>query len=147
MAPAVNQQPQTRELRYENIRSALAEEEVIRLLLLDPGLAREMDGLTGKEFSSPLLGRVFDLLMDRAGQHLNLSLAALAGDLTPPEMDHMARVAQKPESVATSHRALSDYMAVIRGEGLKRSGQIEDALLLAAQKKNFQKKAYMEETP
>ena len=42
LAPAVNQQPQTRELRYENIRSALAEEGVIRLLLLDPGLAGEM---------------------------------------------------------------------------------------------------------
>ena len=53
LAPAVNQQPQTRELRYENIRSALAEEGVIRLLLLDPGLAGEMSGLTGKEFSSP----------------------------------------------------------------------------------------------
>ena len=147
LAPAVNQQPQTRELRYENIRSALAEEGVIRLLLLDPGLAWEMGGLTGKEFSSPLLGRVFDLLMDRAGQHLNLSLPALAGDLTAPEMDHMARVAQKPESVANSRRSLSDYIAVIRGEGLKRSGQSEEALLLAAQKKNLEKKAYMEEKP
>ena len=147
LAPAVNQQPQTRELRYENIRSALAEEGVIRLLLLDPGLAGEMGGLTGKEFSSPLLGRVFDLLMDRAGQHLNLSLPALAGDLTAPEMDHMARVAQKPESVANSRRSLSDYIAVIRGEGLKRSGQSEEALLLAAQKKNLEKKAYMEEKP
>ena len=120
---------------------------VIRLLLLDPGLAGEMGGLTGKEFSSPLLGRVFDLLMDRAGQHLNLSLPALAGDLTAPEMDHMARVAQKPESVANSRRSLSDYIAVIRGEGLKRSGQSEEALLLAAQKKNLEKKAYMEEKP
>ena len=86
-------------------------------------------------------------LMDRAGQHLNLSLPALAGDLTAPEMDHMARVAQKPESVANSRRSLSDYIAVIRGEGLRRSGQSEDALLLAAQKKNLEKKAYMEEKP
>ena len=60
---------------------------------------------------------------------------------------YMARVAQKPESVANSRRSLSDYIAVIRGEGLRRSGQSEDALLLAAQKKNLEKKAYMEEKP
>ena len=44
-------------------------------------------------------------------------------------------------------RSLADYIAVIRGEALKRSGVSGDDLLLAAQQKNFQKKAYMEETP
>ena len=62
-------------------------------------------------------------------------------------MDHLAYVAGQPESLANSRRSLADYIAVIRGEALKQSGVSGDDLLLAAQQKNFQKKAYMEETP
>ena len=62
-------------------------------------------------------------------------------------MDHLAYVAGQPESLANSRRSLADYIAVIREEALKRSGVSGDDLLLAAQQTNFQKKAYMEETP
>ena len=145
--PAVQLQPKERELRYDNIRSARAEEGVIRLLLLDPSLAGDMEQLREEDFSSPLLGKAYALLFRRARDGLSTQLPLLAGELTGEEMDHLAYVAGQPESLANSRRSLADYIAVIRGEALKRSGVSGDDLLLAAQQKNFQKKAYMEETP
>ena len=147
LAPAAQLQPRARELRYTTIRSARAEEGVLRLLLLDPGLLGEMDGLTGEEFSSPLLGRAFDLLRRRGEEGLSLHLGALAQELTGEEMDHLAQVASQPESAANGKQALRDYISVIRGEALLRKSGREDELLLAAQKRYQEKKAYMEEKP
>ena len=146
LAPAAKLQPKARSLRYENIRSARAEEGLIRLLMLDPGLYRDMAGLSGSEFSSPLLGKVFDLLLGRAQAGMNTQLAALTGQLTGEEMDHMAQVASQPESTAGSDRSIHDYISLIRGEAIRRGGHGDD-LLLAAQKKYQEKKAYMEERP
>ena len=145
LAPASQLQPRARGLRYENIRSALAEEGLIRLLLLDPGLVRDMGGISGAEFSSPLLGKVFDRLLAQARQGMNTTLATLAEELTGEEMDHMAQVAAQPESVANSDQSIPDYTSIIRGEALRRGGAQGDDLLLAAQKKYQEKKAYMEE--
>ena len=145
LTPVSQLQPRARGLRYENIRSARAEEGLLRLLMLDPGLAGQMGGITGEEFSSPLLGRAFDCLRGRAREGLSTQLAALAGVFTGEEMDHLAQVAAQPESVANSGRAIQDYISLIRGEKLLREGE-EDSLLLAVQKKYQQKKAYMEET-
>ena len=147
LAPASQLQPKNRGLRYENIRSARAEEGILRLVLLDPSLLARMEGLTGSEFSSPLLGKVFDLLRRRAEEGLSTHLAALAEELTGEEMDHMAQVAAQPESMARAEQSIRDYISVIRGEGLLRSGGRADDLLLAAQKKYLEKKAYMEEKP
>ena len=147
LAPASQLLPTNRGMRYENIRSARAEEGILRLLLLDPSLLDRMEGLTGAEFSSPLLGKVFDLLRRRAEEGLSTHLAALAEDLTGEEMDHLAQVAAQPESTAHSDQSIRDYISVIRGEGLLRAGGQEDDLLRAAQKKYLEKKAYMEEQP
>ena len=147
LAPAAQLQPRVRGLRYENIRSARAEEGLIRLLLLDPGLAGSMGTLEGREFSSPLLGRVFDSLRQRAAQGLNTQLAALAGDLTAEEMNHLAQVAAQPESVAHAGQAIQDYISIIRGEALRRADDQGDQQLLALQKRLQEKKAYMEEKP
>ena len=108
LTPAVQLQPRQRGLRYENIRSARAEEGVIRLLLLDPSLAEDMEQLREEDFSSPLLGKVYGLLLRRAREGLSTQLPLLAEDLTGEEMDHMAYVAGKPESLAHSRRSLAD---------------------------------------
>ena len=147
LAPASQFQPKARGLRYENIRSARAEEGMIRLVLLDPGLLPQMDGLTGEEFSAPLLGRAFDLLRRRGENGLSTQLAALAEDLTGEEMDHLSQVAAQPESTANAGQSIRDYISVIRGEALLRRGAREDEQLLAVQKKLQEKKAYMEEKP
>ncbi len=140
--PAASLQPEVRGLRYADLRSARAEEGMIRLLLLDPGLVREMGEMDGSEFSSPLLGRVFDSLKRRAEEGSPVRLAALAGELTAEEMAHMARVAEKPQSAAAADRAIADYISVIRGGALRRSGTQDDALLQAARRRYLETKAY-----
>ena len=145
LAPAAQLQPRSRGLRYENIRSARAEEGLIALLMLDPGAVKEMDGVTGADFSSPLLGRAFDGLSRRARDGLSVQLAALTEEFTGEEMDHLAQIAIQPVAAGNTAQAIEDYISVIRGEKLLRAGGPEDELLLAAQKKYQQKKAYMEE--
>ena len=148
LAPVSQLQPKARGLRYDNIRSARAEEGLVRLLILDPGLAGQMEDIREEEFSSPLLGRAFGLLRRRAREGLSTQLASLAGELSGEEMDHLAQVADQPESAANSAQAIRDYLSVIRGEALLRGGgEDKEALLLAAQKKYQQKKAYLEEKP
>ena len=147
LTPAIQLQPKSRGLRYENIRSARAEEGVLRLLLLDPSLHRELTQLRPEEFSSPLLGKAYALLLRRAEDGLSTPLSLLAGELTGEEMDHLTQVARSPESMANSRHSLADYIAVIRAEAIKRSGASGNDLLLAAQRSNLEKKAYMEEKP
>ena len=148
LAPVSQLQPKARSLRYDNIRSARAEEGLVRLLILDPGLADQMSGVREEEFSSPLLGRAFGLLRRRAEEGLSTQLAGLAGELTGEEMDHLAQVADQPESTANSGQAIRDYISVSRGESLLRdSGASKEELLLAAQKKYQKKKAYVEDEP
>ena len=147
LTPAIQLQPKSRGLRYENIRSARAEEGVLRLLLLDPSLHRELTQLRPEEFSSPLLGKAYALLLRRAEEGLSTQLSLLAGELTGEEMDHLTQVASSPESMANRRQSLADYIAVIRAEAIKRSGASENDLLLAAQRSNLEKKAYMEEKP
>ena len=107
-----------------------------------------MEDIREEEFSSPLLGRAFGLLRRRAREGLSTQLASLAGELSGEEMDHLAQVADQPESAANSAQAIRDYISVIRGEALLRGGgEDKEALLLAAQKKYQQKKAYLEEKP
>ena len=116
--------------------SALAEEGVIRLMLLDDSLFPEASPLQPEEFSAPLLGRVFSLLWEkrRAGQPV--TLAALASDLSPEEMSHLTGVCQKQESMDNRHKALTDYIRIIHSEHRKRSASDteEDPLLAATQK-------------
>ena len=142
LAPAANAQPDRRELRYENVRSALAEEGVLRLVLLEPQLLDEVDGLNGADFSSPLLGKVYDLLRQRHLDGRGVQLGALAGVLTQEEMSHMARITDKPENISQGRQALKDYIAVISMERMKGRTASDDALLLAAQEKYKKKKAY-----
>ncbi len=85
--------------------------------------------------------------MQRAREGIPLTWPLWPGDLTGEEMDHLAYVAGKPQSMANSRQSLADYISVIRTEAIKRGAADDRELLLAAQKKNLEKKAYMEEKP
>ena len=145
LAPATQLQPRQHGLRYENIRSARAEEGIIRLCLMDPELIRSMSSLSGGQFSSPLLGKVYECLKRRFAQGLSTRLSALAAELEPEEMDHLAHVASQPESAANSRQAMHDYITLIQSEFLRRQEGDPDEWLRQAQQRYKEKKAYMEE--
>lgn len=137
---ARNSQPAQRGCRYDDLRSAMAEEGVIRLLYLDPALFGDEPPITPESFSSPLLGKIYGamwpLRFDERG------LAALTAELTGDEMSHLVNLLQKPESTANAPQALADYLRVI-GEAAAKRQQPEDIdPLLLAKEKYKDKKRY-----
>ncbi|MCI9120063.1 MAG: DNA primase [Oscillibacter sp.] len=132
--PAASSQPKERSLRYDNIRSARAEEGVLRLLLLDDTLFPAEPPLREEDFSSPLLGRVFARLWQARTEGRTVALPLLAGELSTEEMSHITAICQRPESLKNGGRALADYIRVIQKEAEKRSGSKTDPLLAAAEK-------------
>ena len=137
MNPISALQPADRSIRYQNVRSALADEGVIRLLMQDESLFPSEMPVRPEEFSSPLLGRIYGELWQRRG---HASMAALAAVLTPEEMNHLTALLQKPESAANAPQALADYIRIIREEHTKRTGGTDP--LAAAMETYKDKKGY-----
>ena len=141
LTPAAQLQPREYGIRYANMRSGRAEEGVLRLMLLEPGLFRETGSLTAEQFSVPVLGKVYGLLQKRFREGRSTQLAALAGELTPEEMSHLAAILDRPEDLANSQQALRDYISIIQTEALKRTGENQMDPLLAAREKYREKKS------
>lgn len=109
-------QPESRHLRYNNLRSALAEEGVLRLLVLDPTFFDRID-LTPEEFSCELLGRVYGLWQEAYDQGLDVQLSFLKGNLNRAEMEHIAQIFSTPEPLVDADEAIESYIRIIREEG------------------------------
>ncbi|MBE6924972.1 MAG: DNA primase [Ruminococcaceae bacterium] len=127
LAPAKNLQPKSRNIRYDNVKSAMAEETVLALILKEPALLSQAKDLSQNEFSSPLLGRVYAQLADRYRKGLEVNLAVLE-DVTPEEMSHLAGVYQRQEG-PVNENALMDCIRTIRGEHQASQVSSDDDLL------------------
>ena len=111
LAPARSLQPRARTIRYDNMKSAMAEEGAIALALLDPSLMDKEKGLTGSSFSVPVLGKVFDQLLSMHQKGMEVTLAALT-DLSSEEISHIVGVCQRREG-PVNETAFSDYAKTI----------------------------------
>ena len=114
LAPAKNLQPKARSIRYDNMKSAMAEETVLALIVKEPALLDQAKELNEKEFSSPLLGKVFAQLAERYRQGLEVSVGVLT-DLTSEEMSHLAGILQRQDG-PVNETALCDCIRTIRAE-------------------------------
>lgn len=138
LIPASSRQPKARELRYENIRSGLAEEGVLRLVLLDGALFSKA-AVEPEQFSSPVLGKAFRLLKNRYERGLSVQLPALAGEFSSNEMSHLVEVTAQPESLAYASQAMEDYINTIRAEAQQRGAAKSDDALLALRARQREK--------
>ena len=137
-SPTRSIQPPERELRYDNPRSARAEEGLIRLLYLDPSLSDEPALPPPESFSSPVLGRLYGALLRREREKQPVSLAVLSGEFDSAELSHFTRIIAEPEELSRGRQALRDYIEVI---GLQRdSAEGEDLRVLAERLRNKQTK-------
>lgn len=139
LTPTANLQPKDRELRYEDPRSARAEEGVIHLLFLDPTLLKLCAPLEPESFSVPLWGRLFGMIRAREGSPI--SPAVFDGELTGAEADLLSKLLQQPQSLAEGEQAMDDYIHIIQSEAERRASTDQDpvAALLATQAKRQQK--------
>ena len=127
LAPARARQPQARSIRYDNVRSAMAEEGVLAQALREPAFLDMCGGLTGKDFSAPLLGRVFDQLLARHMQGLDVNLGVL-DDLTSEEMSHLTLISQRQQG-PVNEAAFKDCIRIIRSEAQVKNVSTDDDLL------------------
>ena len=127
LAPAKARQPQSRTIRYENVKSAMAEEGVLAQVLRDPALLGNVGSLMGKHFSVELLGRVFDQLLDRYRQGMEISLGVLV-ELTPEEMSHLTGICQQQSGPASEKGFRDCVTTILRANEAKQVESDEDLL-------------------
>ena len=127
MAPAQALQPKSRSIRYNNMKSAMAEEAVLAIVLRESALLDEIRDLSSEEFSSGLLGSVYLQLRRRHDQGLDVSVGVLT-DLSPDEMSHIAGIQQRQQG-PVSEQALRDCVRIIKAEHSAANVSSEDDLM------------------
>ncbi len=112
---SATRQPRSREIRYDNMRSAIAEENLLRMLLRQPDLFDRAKILEREYFSVPMFGRAFDALRRRWEDDLSVNPSALSELLTPEEMAHLTSILQKPD-IPLPDAAFADCVRIISEE-------------------------------
>ena len=132
LSPVRNLQPTDKKLRYDNMKSARAEEVVLAQILKEPALFAEIPELRPEMFSSEFMGRAFAQLFDRYRQGLEVSLSGLT-DFTPEEMACLAGITQRLTG-PVNHQGLADCARTIREEYQKSQTKTEEDIMLLREK-------------
>jgi len=127
-----------RSIRYENSRSAMAEEGIIRLLYLDSQLFDRITPPEPEQFTVPELGNIYRAIR-KLGRTEDVTIAKLSGDLSNDEISLLTVILQKPETVANGQKALSDYIEIMESERRNKQGDMDLASFADTMRK---KKAY-----
>lgn len=117
-------------MHYADPASAAAEEGVIRLLYLEPGLIREPGLPPPEEFSSPELGHIYAAMLEKLRRGETANTATLSEALSGEEMSLLVSLLQKPELLNRSGQSLRDYIGRIK-ERRDEAGQAGDLRALA----------------
>ena len=132
-------QPKSHAIRYDNVKSAVAEEGVLGLILREGAMMQETGSLQPEEFSCELLGRVFRQLRERFQNGLELSAGVLE-DLNPEEMSHVAGILQRQQGPVNAD-AMKDFVRTIQTEHASGSVRSDDDLM-ALRNKMKERKGY-----
>lgn len=131
-----NAQPKAKELKYDNVKSALCEEKLLALVLLDDEyLNAAIEKIPPSMFSSPFLGKIYQEIIEKYAQNDSVSLAAIVNFLQPVEAAHLTAVCAGYHKSGDSMKELRDYIAIIQTEYLKKNEGASDALLEIIKKK------------
>ena len=122
LAPTKALQPKTRSIRYDNMKSAMAEEEIVATVLREPAMLDQTRELSEEKFSSPLLGKVFGQLRLRYHEAREVSIAVLEG-LTQEEMSHIALIVQRQQN-PINDQAFADCVRIVCRE--YQASQVKD---------------------
>lgn len=127
LAPARNLQAQSRQIRYDNVKSAAAEERVVAAVMKEPALLSEIPELTPEEFSAPILAKVFSQQLQRHREGQDATLTGLT-DFTSEEMAHIAGILQRYDG-PVNVQALRDCARTIRMEHQKGAVRTEEDIM------------------
>ena len=119
-------QPKARTIRYDNMKSAMAEEQILVQILREPALLDRRGSLTGGDFSVPVFGRIFDQLLNRHSRNMEVSLAVLE-ELSEEEMSHVAGLCHKYQGTVNEH-AFADCVKTVQSCANKKCNSDDDLL-------------------
>ena len=139
--PAKKLQPKSRNFHYDNLRSAMAEEGVLSLIVREPALLDLSKNLEPENFSCPLLGKVYGQLREQFREGAELSVSSLQ-DLEADEMSHVAGILQRHQG-PVSDQAYTDCVRIILSENQSSHIETEEDLM-AFQKKMKERKGIRE---
>ena len=127
LAPVRALQPRDRSIRYDNMKSAMAEEGIVSQLLREPAMLQHTHGLRGADFSVDLLGRVYDQIAARYREGMEVAAANLT-DLTAEEMSHMIGVVQRHPGTV-NETAFEDCVEIVRQQRQSAEVATDDDLM------------------
>ena len=127
LAPVKALQPRSKSIRYDNVKSAVAEEGILAQLLRDPSLVDCAGALKPEDFSVELFGRAYGQLAERYRQGMEVSLAVLS-DMTAEEMDHLTGAIQRQDGVA-SETAFRDCVSRVLAQRQSKSVTSDEDLM------------------
>lgn len=137
LQPVRSLQPKIRAFHYTNMKSAMAEESILAMVLTEPALFDQTADLTAEMFSAPVLGRAFAQLKQRFSQGLEVSPGVLE-DFSSEEMSHLVSVTQRLDG-PVNQAALQDCVRIVRQE-YQAGAVASDDDLLAMQSKLKERK-------
>ena len=120
-----------RAIRYDNLRSATAEEGLICMLLREPELIANVK-LPAEAFSVDLFGRVLADLRQRMQAGRPRRFPRWRRIFTPEEMAHLSYIMSR-DTAPVSDEAFADYLRVIQEEYEGRSRTLGGNLRLLAE--------------
>ena len=126
LAPARNLQPKARSIRYDNMKSAMAEEGVLALALKEPALLDQCK-LKAEDFSVELFGKAYGQLQQRHMQGLEVSLAVLE-EFTGEEISHLSGVCQRQQG-PVNEAAFRDCVNTVLAQRQSAKVSTDDDLL------------------
>ncbi len=118
-------QPREKSIRYENDRSALAEEGLIRLAYKDCSMFTKEEAESIK-FSCPELKKIFSAIIEKTVGQRSPGPNELSGVLSQEEMNLFTELISRPENLS----AKNDYLRIINEENSIDSAQ-DDLLAFA----------------
>ena len=133
LSPARQLSPQIQGIRYDNVRSAMAEEGLLRQVLKEPELLRDI-GVTPEQFFFPTSGARVRSLAAAARAGADGNAFKPRRGIYPQEMSHLSQVAQRRDTTL-SDRALKDYIRIITEEYANARLSGPEGLLQLAQRK------------
>ena len=131
-------QPHSKTVRYDNMRSAVAEELLLKMLLRENALFDKAKELKPQDFSVPMFAKAYETLKEAWSIDHTCSIHTLAQVLTSEEMAHMTAVIQKTEN-PISEEAFADCLRTIVSEARKGS---DESNLKALQERLRKEKGY-----
>ncbi len=127
LSPMKSLQPKDRSIRYDDMKSARAEEGIIAQALREPALLDTCRELSQEHFSVPLLGRVYGQLKTRHSKGLEVSLGVLE-ELSVEEASHLAGISQR-QAGPVNEEAFRDCVKIILAQQQSRTVSSDGDLL------------------